>query len=86
MLQVEFGRVGFRPNPKLCKEQPEHLVRRPDLDEPEEPKRTRVAAHRMRHGALEGLGAQSPPAGAAAERGWSVLVQRTHTHAHSMNE
>lgn len=25
-LQVEFGRVGFRPNPKLSREQPEHLV------------------------------------------------------------
>ncbi|GBF96023.1 hypothetical protein Rsub_08838 [Raphidocelis subcapitata] len=24
--QVEFGRVGFRPNPKLCREQPEHLA------------------------------------------------------------
>ncbi|KIY99437.1 Sulfate-binding protein Flags: Precursor [Monoraphidium neglectum] len=26
--QVEFGRVGFRPNPRLCKEQPEHLAGR----------------------------------------------------------
>lgn len=24
--QVEFGRVGFRTNPRLCKEQPVHLV------------------------------------------------------------
>ncbi|KAI8471299.1 MAG: hypothetical protein J3K34DRAFT_417739 [Monoraphidium minutum] len=24
--QVEFGRVGFRPNARLCKEQPEHLA------------------------------------------------------------
>jgi hypothetical protein len=24
--QAEFGKVGFRPNPKLCKDQPAHLV------------------------------------------------------------
>jgi sulfate transport system substrate-binding protein len=29
--QVEFGRVGFRPNPKLCKVVPEHMVSKETL-------------------------------------------------------
>eukprot|EP00882_Tetradesmus_deserticola_P032409 GHRQ01036780.1.p1 GENE.GHRQ01036780.1~~GHRQ01036780.1.p1 ORF type:complete len:150 (-),score=41.02 GHRQ01036780.1:190-639(-) len=31
LLQVEFGRVGFRTNRKLCKTQPEHLTGQPKI-------------------------------------------------------